>query len=140
MRGREMAYDQGWLRTKRLPQPTICVGNIINGGTGKTLLVMKLARDLQARGLRPGILLRGYKRVRASAHPALVRDTERICVPVEACGDEAMELALRLPGSFYRRRRQSLCRRNVFIEAGPNRLLYHGRRISTSRAGAILIL
>ena len=64
MRGREMAYDQGWLKTKRLPQPTICVGNITAGGTGKTPLVMKLARDLQKRGLKPAILLRGYKRAR----------------------------------------------------------------------------
>jgi len=118
MRGREMAYGQGWLKTHRLARPTICVGNITAGGTGKTPLVMKLARDLQARGLKPAILLRGYKRVRHTPAPVLVQDAAGIHATAEDAGDEAMELALRLPG--------------VLIGVGANRyavgkfLLKHG--------------
>src|ERR1700761_2026682 len=60
VKSRELAYRKGWLSVKRLPQPTICVVNITAGGTGKTPLVISLAQDLMARGLRPAVLLRGY--------------------------------------------------------------------------------
>src|SRR4051812_47859581 len=41
IKGRELAYQQGWFKVKRLPQPTICIGNITVGGTGKTPLVIR---------------------------------------------------------------------------------------------------
>jgi tetraacyldisaccharide 4'-kinase len=98
MRGREMAYARGWLKTRRLPRPTVCVGNITVGGTGKTPLVIRLAQDLLERGMRPAILMRGYKREKVLAHPVVVRDAGKICSDVPESGDEAMELAIRLPG------------------------------------------
>ena len=42
------------------PVPTIVVGNITVGGTGKTPAVIYLAKQLQDRGLQPVILSRGY--------------------------------------------------------------------------------
>lgn len=97
-RGHRLAYERGWLTAKRLAQPTICVGNITAGGTGKTPLVMKLCRDLLARGLKPAVLLRGYKRLDKKREPLLVRDADRLHAAWQESGDEAMELALRLPG------------------------------------------
>ncbi len=41
--------------------PVIVVGNLTVGGVGKTPLVMALAKHLGARGLRVGIVSRGYK-------------------------------------------------------------------------------
>src|SRR5438105_2079158 len=61
VRGREVAYQRGLLKVKRLPRPTVCVGNITVGGTGKTPLVMRLVKDLLAEGSHPAVLLRGYK-------------------------------------------------------------------------------
>ncbi len=98
VKGRELAYKNGWLETKRFPQPTICVGNITTGGTGKTPLVLRLATDLLGEGLKPAILLRGYKRQNASKKIVLVRDAKQILASVAEAGDEAMELAMRLPG------------------------------------------
>lgn len=43
-----------------LAVPLIVIGNISVGGTGKTPLIAGLIRDLQARGLRPGLISRGY--------------------------------------------------------------------------------
>lgn len=42
------------------PIPTIIVGNITVGGTGKTPVVIHLAKFLQTHGLQPIILSRGY--------------------------------------------------------------------------------
>ncbi|OGR92447.1 MAG: tetraacyldisaccharide 4'-kinase [Elusimicrobia bacterium RIFCSPLOWO2_01_FULL_59_12] len=99
VRGREAAYEKGLLRVRRLPRPTVCVGNITVGGTGKTPLVMRLAADLLAQGCRPAVLLRGYKRVQKTARPVLVRSPKSIFANVQEAGDEAMELAQRLPGA-----------------------------------------
>lgn len=99
MKGRELAYQHGLFSVKRLPHPTICVGNITVGGTGKTPLVIRLATDLLARGLRPAVLLRGYKREKSSRQPVIVRDARHICATVAEAGDEALELSVRLPGA-----------------------------------------
>lgn len=57
---RRAAYSLGLLQRTRLPVPVIIVGNITVGGSGKTPLVIELARQLGAAGYRPGIISRGY--------------------------------------------------------------------------------
>jgi len=57
---RRAAYRAGLLRVQRAPVPVVVVGNLTAGGTGKTPLVAHLARELAARGVRPGIASRGY--------------------------------------------------------------------------------
>lgn len=60
MRARRRAYASGWARTERAGRPVVVVGNLTVGGTGKTPLTIWLARELSARGLRVGIVSRGY--------------------------------------------------------------------------------
>lgn len=47
-------------RTPALPVPVVVVGNIVAGGSGKTPVTQALAVALKARGLRVGIVSRGY--------------------------------------------------------------------------------
>ena len=49
-------------RPKRLPRPSVCVGNLSVGGTGKTPTVIWLCERLARRGLHPAVLTRGYGR------------------------------------------------------------------------------
>jgi tetraacyldisaccharide 4'-kinase len=57
---RNALYNRGYLKTHWLPAPTIAVGNITTGGTGKTPTVVFLANLLRDLGLHPGIIMRGY--------------------------------------------------------------------------------
>jgi tetraacyldisaccharide 4'-kinase len=67
MSARNLGYTRGILTSTRLPHPTISVGNITTGGTGKTPVVRWLANRLREGGRRPAVLLRGY-RSDASGH------------------------------------------------------------------------
>jgi tetraacyldisaccharide 4'-kinase len=53
-------YRVGLARAHRLPVPVVVIGNLFVGGTGKTPLVIELARALRARGWSPGVISRGY--------------------------------------------------------------------------------
>lgn len=61
MRLRNALYDSGIFASRTLGRPTISVGNITTGGTGKTPVVQWLAKRLSASGQQPVVLMRGYK-------------------------------------------------------------------------------
>lgn len=85
---RKIAYGSGLIPVKRFKVPVIVIGNITVGGTGKTPLTIWLANYLKDKGLKPGIVSRGYG-VRAGAKPQQVRpDSNPFLV-----GDEAVLIA-----------------------------------------------
>lgn len=57
---RRAAYRRGWLKAQRLPVPVVVVGNINVGGVGKTPLVVELIETLTRRGIKVGVISRGY--------------------------------------------------------------------------------
>lgn len=57
---RRYTYRIGLLPRWQAALPVIVVGNLTVGGTGKTPLVIWLVQQLQARGLRVGVVARGY--------------------------------------------------------------------------------
>src|SRR6266536_5818799 len=61
MVARNLGYELGLLPSRKLPGPTISVGNLTTGGTGKTPVVRWLATQLASHKLHPAILLRGYR-------------------------------------------------------------------------------
>lgn len=57
---RRTMYRHGWLKCAYLPVPVVVVGNITVGGAGKTPLVIAMVEALSARGLKAGVVSRGY--------------------------------------------------------------------------------
>lgn len=78
--------------------PVASVGNITLGGTGKTTATRRLARDLLARGVTPGIVLRGHGRERGPAR-LVVSEGDEAQVTAFESGDEAAMLARTVPGA-----------------------------------------
>ena len=107
-----------WLYRNRILQDAhlgcmvIVVGNLTMGGTGKTPVVERLARALQARGRKVAILSRGYKSKKEPLFhkawrwlvhqeptpPKVVSDGTKVLLNSLDAGDEPFMLARNLPG------------------------------------------
>jgi tetraacyldisaccharide 4'-kinase len=61
MKARNKAFDSGKKEVADLGRPVISIGNITSGGTGKTPTVRWLCERLLSNGVRPAVLMRGYK-------------------------------------------------------------------------------
>lgn len=85
--GAVAALRRRLIRPVRLPVRVVVIGNLAVGGSGKTPLVAWLARELQARSLRVGIVTRGYGGGQRA--PARVRPD----MAATRVGDEARWLA-----------------------------------------------
>ena len=57
---RKYLYQFNFLKSFKLNVPVIVIGNITLGGTGKTPLIIHLAKELKKNGYYPGIVSRGY--------------------------------------------------------------------------------
>ncbi len=94
---RNTLYDRGMFETFDLGAPTISIGNITTGGTGKTPLVALVAEILAERGEKVCILTRGYGRDEPQKR-VLVSDGKEILAEAKVAGDEPFELAGKLLG------------------------------------------
>lgn len=93
---RNLAFDAGVLRSRTVGVPVIAVGNMTAGGTGKTPVVEMIVRLLTRRGVRVGVISRGYGR--ASRGVVIVADRERVRVDAQTGGDEPVQIARKFPG------------------------------------------
>jgi len=90
VRFRSFLYRIGVKKKTKLDVPVVIVGNITVGGTGKTPLVLHLARLLTEQGYKPGIISRGYGG-QADTWPQWVEQQSQ----PDQVGDEAVLMALR---------------------------------------------
>jgi len=100
-------------RPAPLLRPVIVVGNLSVGGTGKTPLVCWLVAQLADRGLKPGVVTRGYGGSSRGARLVEPTDDPRVV------GDEPVLLARRtfVPVAVGRDRRAAS---QLLIDAGCN--------------------
>ena len=92
IRLRCLLYRHRVLKSTWAGAPTVVIGNVIAGGAGKTPLVISLVNHSQSRGLKVGVVSRGYGRSSTNCLEVLL-DT-----PVLESGDEAA-LIRRLTGA-----------------------------------------
>jgi tetraacyldisaccharide 4'-kinase len=86
---RRLLFRLGVLHSVRIGIPVVVVGNLTVGGTGKTPLILALAKALRQSGLLPGILSRGYGGTNTSPRAVASEDQ------AERVGDEPLLLAER---------------------------------------------
>lgn len=103
-------YRKRLLRDRQLGCMVISIGNLTVGGTGKTPVVEKFARELQTGGRKVAILSRGYKSkkpplLKRLANrfgsdedfvPRIVSDGKQILLDSQDAGDEPYMLATNL--------------------------------------------
>ncbi len=87
---RRNLFQSGFLKSYKASVPVIIVGNLSVGGNGKTPVVVWLVEQLQAKGLKVGVISRGYGS-QSKHFPLLVTaDTE-----AKLGGDEPVLIAKR---------------------------------------------
>lgn len=87
---RRFAYQKGFLKQRRFVKPVVVIGNITLGGTGKTPLTITLANFLKSKGLRVGLVSRGYQGQANHQPTPVYQDSDPALV-----GDEALLLVRR---------------------------------------------
>src|SRR6185369_6318963 len=108
---RRFLYNVRILRDSTLGVQVIAIGNLTVGGTGKTPVVEKFARELRDQGRNVAILSRGYRSKPAPLHerminklllradttpPRIVSDGKSLLLDSETAGDEPYMLASNL--------------------------------------------
>ncbi|MFN0069089.1 MAG: tetraacyldisaccharide 4'-kinase [Limisphaerales bacterium] len=111
VRTRRALYNARILRDTTLGVQVIAIGNLTVGGTGKTPVVEKFARELQDQGRKVAILSRGYRSKPPPLHgrllnrlllrqetspPRVVSDGKSLLLDSETAGDEPYMLASNL--------------------------------------------
>ncbi|MCK5682015.1 tetraacyldisaccharide 4'-kinase [bacterium] len=89
---RNLAYDLLPSLSKSITLPTICIGNITTGGTGKTPMVAFLTRYFQENDLQVAILSRGYGRRHPETQKVITPESHTDDLSTELIGDEALML------------------------------------------------
>lgn len=93
---RHFIYDSGLKKVSKADVPTICIGNITVGGTGKTphteMLLRTLLQDEEWGGKNIAVLSRGYKR-KTKGFQQVTSDGSAM-----AYGDEPLQIKKKFPG------------------------------------------
>ncbi len=97
MKLRAFLYKKGIINHQSLAARVISVGNLTMGGTGKTPMVIYLAKLLRDMGANPAVLSRGYQG-KANEEVNIVSDNSTIYLDAVICGDEPRLIAESLPG------------------------------------------
>jgi len=92
---RHLAYDKGWKKSQKASVPTICIGNVSVGGTGKTpqteLVLRRLSVSDKWAYKAVAVLSRGYKR-KSRGFQIVSQDSSAAFV-----GDEPLQIARKFP-------------------------------------------
>jgi tetraacyldisaccharide 4'-kinase len=92
---RNLLYDYGIFKIKKLNKPVISIGNISMGGTGKTPIIEMLITYFLKNKKKIAVISRGYKR--KSQGPVIVSDGKELLASSDNSGDEPFQIAKKFP-------------------------------------------
>ncbi len=95
MVARQTLYQKNFFKRHKVSVPVISVGNLTLGGTGKTPMVIYLARLLNQKKI--AVVSRGY-RGKARGAVNVVSDGHKVLLDANQAGDEPNLMASSLPG------------------------------------------
>lgn len=104
-------YEVGLRRHVEPALPLLSVGALSVGGAGKTTVATYLAREAAARGVKPAVVLRGYRRADEARTAAVSDGSGNLLLGPREAGDEAVLLARACPEAVVavgRRREEAL--------------------------------
>jgi len=124
---RNRAFDAGLISARGLSRPTVSVGNLSLGGTGKTPFVIYLSGLLGEMGYESAVLTRGYGR-RNSGKTIVLPAGKNEGFPASCLGDEPALIRRRLPDAWLGispdrfRAANAIARHNEYVKT--NRLIF----------------
>jgi tetraacyldisaccharide 4'-kinase len=121
---RNRRFDLGVVKPARLPCRVVSIGNLTVGGTGKTPMVIHLARTLRDRGYRPVVLSRGYGGTSKNPVNVVSKGAELLLNQYEA-GDEPVLIAKSATG--------------IPVVTGPRRTLTGDWAINNLNADVLIL-
>ena len=96
---KNILYDRGYLKPKKVDAFVVSVGNITTGGVGKTPVVAEIAKYFIEKGKRTAIISRGYGGKLSNKQINLISDGEKIYYNANLAGDEPYWLAQHCKGA-----------------------------------------
>jgi len=95
LRLRHKMFDKGWKKSVAAGVPTVCIGNVTAGGTGKTphteMMLRMLLESEEWKDKQIAVLSRGYKRTSKGFQQVVAVGTAAFC------GDEPMQIKRKFP-------------------------------------------
>ncbi|WP_299997425.1 tetraacyldisaccharide 4'-kinase [uncultured Cedecea sp.] len=109
-----LSYKLGLRKSWRAPVPVVVVGNLTAGGNGKTPVVIWLVEQLQQRGIKVGVVSRGYGGKAASYPLILTSDTS-----TAEAGDEPVLIYQRTGASVAVAPKRSAAVQALLVSTSP---------------------
>lgn len=97
---KNLLYDRGILKPKKVDAFVISVGNVTTGGVGKTPVVAKIAKYYISNGEKVAIISRGYGGALSNKQINVISDGNEIFCNARLAGDEPFWLAENVNGAI----------------------------------------
>ncbi len=96
---KNILYDKGLLKARKVDAQVISVGNMTTGGVGKTPVVLEIVRHLIKKGKKVCVISRGYGGKLSNKKVNVISDGRHVLYTATMAGDEPFWLAQKAQGA-----------------------------------------
>ena len=97
-KSKNLLYDKGFIKPKKVDAFVVSVGNFTTGGVGKTPVVAEIAKYYISQGEKPAIISRGYGGRLNNKIIHVISDGTNLYYKADMAGDEPYWLAVNIDG------------------------------------------